>query len=49
MPPVLRCAPILSVRFELLTTSIVLNAPLRFQDVSVHPGDIIFVLRLDDR
>ena len=49
MPPVLRYALILSFRFELLTTSIVLKAPLRFQDVSVHPGDIILVLRLDDR
>ena len=49
MPPVLRCALTLSIRSELLTTNIVLNAPLRLQDVSVHLGDIIFVLRLNDR
>lgn len=49
MPPVLRSALTLRVRFELLTTGVALNAPLRRQDVSVHPGDFIFSPRLDDR
>ena len=49
MPPVLRSALTLRVRFGLLTTGVALNAPLRRQDVSIHPGDFIFSPRLDDR
>lgn len=49
MPPVLRSALTLRVRFGLLTTGVALNSPLRRQDVSVHPGDFIFSSRLDDR
>lgn len=49
MPPALRHALILSVRYELLTTGVALKAPLRPQDVSVHPRDLIFALGLDHR